>query len=101
MEIVACNVTDGEIRQSEGFKNVNLGNVVSSTEKSNKSPFVSDEDFKLLEKFRTKSFDVQVPILVTNTGLQIFVTNTFDIFITFYKYFLAVQDQVNFNLFFF
>ncbi len=52
---------DDEIRQDEGFKNVNLGNVVSSTEKSTKKAnFVDQEDHELLEKWRSKSFDVQV-----------------------------------------
>merc|ERR1711863_56331 len=44
-----------EIRQSEGFKNVNLGNVIASAYKSDKkSPFVSLEDHELLEKFRVR-----------------------------------------------
>jgi len=52
---------DDKIRQDEGFKNVNLGNVVSSTEKSKKKAnFVDQEDHELLEKWRAKSFDVQV-----------------------------------------
>merc|ERR1719264_2156745 len=50
-----------EIRQSEGFKNVNLGNVIAAAYKSDKkSPFVTSEDHELLEKFRVKSFEVQV-----------------------------------------
>ena len=58
------NLTDDEIRQDEGFKNVNLGNVVASTEKSKKKAnFVDQEDHELLEKWRAKSFDVQVSIL--------------------------------------
>ena len=50
-----------EIRQSEGFKNVNLGNVIASAYKSDKkNPFVSLQDHEFLEKFRVKSFEVQV-----------------------------------------
>ena len=50
-----------EIRQSEGFKNVNLGNVIASSYKADKkSPFVTQEDHELLEAFRVASFEVQV-----------------------------------------
>jgi len=53
--------SDGEIRQSEGFKNVNLGNVVTSKERSEiKANYVSMEDHELLESFKNPSFDVQV-----------------------------------------
>ena len=42
-----------EIRQSEGFKNVNLGNVIAAAYKSDKkNPFVSLADHELLEKYR-------------------------------------------------
>ena len=42
-----------EIRQSEGFKNVNLGNVIAAAYKSDKkNPFVSQADHELLEKYR-------------------------------------------------
>merc|ERR1719174_2450475 len=50
-----------EIRQSEGFKNVNLGNVISSSYKAEKkTTFVSQEDHEILDKWRVKSFEVQV-----------------------------------------
>lgn len=52
-----------EIRQEEGFKNVNLGNVITSsykTDKDKKSPFVSTADHELFEKYRVPSFEVQV-----------------------------------------
>ena len=53
--------TDDEIRQSEGFKNVNLGNVIAAAYKSDrKNPFVSLDDHEMLEKFRVRSFEVQV-----------------------------------------
>lgn len=50
-----------EIRQSEGFKNVNLGNVISSSYKAEKkTTFVNHEDHEILDKWRVKSFEVQV-----------------------------------------
>jgi len=50
-----------EIRQSEGFKNVNLGNVIAAAYKSDKkNPFVTLSDHEMLEKYRVKSFEVQV-----------------------------------------
>ena len=45
----------------EGFKNVNLGNVVSSSKKSgNQTNFVSKEDHEILKVWNIKSYEVKV-----------------------------------------
>lgn len=50
-----------DIRQSEGFKNVSLGNVIPAHMKDTHAiPFLSDADQKLMQKYRIASFDVQV-----------------------------------------
>ncbi len=50
-----------EIRQSEGFKNVNLGNVIAASYKADqRTTFVSLQDHEVLKKWRVPSFEVQV-----------------------------------------
>merc|ERR1712045_143727 len=50
-----------EIRQVEGFKNVNLGNVISSSYKADKkTAFLTMEDHILLEKIGVAAFELQV-----------------------------------------
>ncbi|KAK8090103.1 dipeptidyl peptidase 3 [Apiospora hydei] len=49
-----------DIRQSEGFKNVSLGNVLSAKAPNEKVPFIADKDLDLYKKYRDASFEVQV-----------------------------------------
>lgn len=49
-----------EIRQSIGFKNVSLGNVIPASYQQTQIPFLSETDMELMKKHRIVSFEVQV-----------------------------------------
>ncbi|EJT73442.1 dipeptidyl-peptidase 3 [Gaeumannomyces tritici R3-111a-1] len=49
-----------DIRQTDGFKNVSLGNVMSAKTPNEKIPFIADEDLEVYKKYRDDSFEVQV-----------------------------------------
>ncbi|KAB0803489.1 hypothetical protein PPYR_00459 [Photinus pyralis] len=49
-----------DIRQSEGFKNVALGNVIPANYQYSKTPFLSEDDINLLKEWRVRSFELQV-----------------------------------------
>ncbi|KFY21608.1 hypothetical protein V493_07266 [Pseudogymnoascus sp. VKM F-4281 (FW-2241)] len=51
-----------DIRQTEGFKNVSLGNVLSAVAPNEKIPFILPEDLALYEKYRGQAFEVQVGV---------------------------------------
>ncbi|KAH8675836.1 putative dipeptidylpeptidase III [Xylariales sp. PMI_506] len=49
-----------DIRQTEGFKNVSLGNVLSAKAPDEKIPFIAEKDLELFQKHRDGAFEVQV-----------------------------------------
>ncbi|KAL3285978.1 hypothetical protein HHI36_000492 [Cryptolaemus montrouzieri] len=49
-----------DIRQSEGFKNVSLGNVIPASYQATVNPFLSEADGELLQKYRIPAFELQV-----------------------------------------
>uniref|UniRef100_A0A2C9KUM4 dipeptidyl-peptidase III n=1 Tax=Biomphalaria glabrata TaxID=6526 RepID=A0A2C9KUM4_BIOGL len=49
-----------DIRQNEGFKNVSLGNVLTSGYKDSKVTFLREQDKELYSKYKIQSFEVQV-----------------------------------------
>ncbi|KAK9479712.1 peptidase family M49-domain-containing protein [Lipomyces japonicus] len=51
-----------DIRQTVGFKNVSLGNVLSAKSSNEKIPFIRDQDLKVYEDLRNPAFEVQVGI---------------------------------------
>ncbi|KAI9596911.1 peptidase family M49-domain-containing protein [Syncephalis fuscata] len=51
-----------DIRQTFGFKNVSLGNVLNAKAPKEKTPFLSEQDREMMERLRGPSFEVQVGI---------------------------------------
>ncbi|UKZ53764.1 hypothetical protein TrVGV298_007563 [Trichoderma virens] len=49
-----------DIRQTEGFKNVSLGNVLSAKAPNEKIPFIRQEDLAVYQANRDAAFEVQV-----------------------------------------
>ncbi|KAF2667635.1 dipeptidyl-peptidase III [Microthyrium microscopicum] len=49
-----------DIRQTEGFKNVSLGNVLSAKAPNEKIPFIKETDLEVYQKYRDEAFEVQV-----------------------------------------
>lgn len=49
-----------DIRQSFGFKNVSLGNVLSAKAPNEKIPFIKEADLEVYKKYRDPAFEVQV-----------------------------------------
>lgn len=51
-----------KVRQTEGFKNVSLGNVLSAKAPNEAIPFISEDDQEVYRKMRDPAFEVQVGI---------------------------------------
>jgi dipeptidyl-peptidase-3 len=51
-----------DIRQTEGFKNVSLGNVLSAKAPNEKIPFISEADLAVFQKYQDSAFEVLVGI---------------------------------------
>ncbi|KAL7629344.1 hypothetical protein AAE478_000864 [Parahypoxylon ruwenzoriense] len=49
-----------DIRQTEGFKNVSLGNVLSAKAPDEKIPFIAEKDLEVYKRYRDGAFEVQV-----------------------------------------
>lgn len=51
-----------DVRQTEGFKNVSLGNVLSAQPPKEPTPFLRPEDQEVNDRYRDQAFEVQVGI---------------------------------------
>ncbi|KAJ8984299.1 hypothetical protein NQ317_012269 [Molorchus minor] len=60
LDVVTFAGSDDDIRQTEGFKNVSLGNVIPASYQQSVTPFLSNEDANLLQKWRVPAFELQV-----------------------------------------
>ncbi|KAK6954408.1 hypothetical protein Daesc_004375 [Daldinia eschscholtzii] len=49
-----------DIRQTEGFKNVSLGNVMSAKAPNEKIPFIAEKDLDIFQRYRDGSFEILV-----------------------------------------
>ncbi|EJT99028.1 aflatoxin-detoxifizyme [Dacryopinax primogenitus] len=49
-----------EVRESQGFKNVSLANILAAKTPNDRRPFVAKEDFDLCAKYEDEAFNVQV-----------------------------------------
>ncbi|KAI0842081.1 putative dipeptidylpeptidase III [Hypoxylon sp. FL0890] len=49
-----------DIRQTEGFKNVSLGNVLSAKAPDEKIPFIAEKDLDVYKRYQDGAFEVQV-----------------------------------------
>jgi dipeptidyl-peptidase III len=48
------------VRQTEGFRNVSLGNVLSAAAPKEPTPFIRAEDQDAWDKYKDEAFEVQV-----------------------------------------